>query len=177
MLIEVCFVEFKYISCSYLSWLLPTMQTSITNSNTSHVLIYRCLTFSFNSDNSYSNTSHVLIYPLVADAKAPKFTDSNTSHVLIYRFSLTARPQANGIQIHLMFLFINKQQELSENMRKFKYISCSYLSPANPIIEFDSFNSNTSHVLIYRIKTSNILVAWTFKYISCSYLSTTRTIG
>ena len=98
---------------------------------------------------------------------------SNTSHVLIYPFMALPPGNPQGIQIHLMFLFIQHHRTpehrrtpfkyiscsyLSKNLRdvqakciKFKYISCSYLSikaSKNGSVYFDS---NTSHVLIYQV--------------------------
>ena len=119
-----------------------------------------------------SNTSHVLIYP-TSPARYPAIKlHSNTSHVLIYRL--------------LSFL-------CPTLARKFKYISCSYLSYSLPISYYYVNNPNTSHVLIY-LRIFSILVSFVpiqihlmflfileyflywcllfqFKYISCSYLS------
>ncbi len=55
----------------------------------------------------------------------------------------------NTIQIHLMFLFI-------------------FISPSRLI---SSYNSNTSHVLIYHFLVCPTPFHYLFKYISCSYLS------
>ena len=54
--------EFKYISCSYLSFLRTLQYQHVYYSNTSHVLIYRVVYVLFKTESMYSNTSHVLIY-------------------------------------------------------------------------------------------------------------------
>ena len=82
-----CSSVFKYIPCYHLSVMLISLSPNISNSNTSHVIIYRkwnrrhrpvhaiqihpMLSFisslhSVSSSSMYSNTSHVIIYPYYA---------------------------------------------------------------------------------------------------------------
>ncbi len=55
-------LEFKYISCSYLSYYNTSWKEVFCNSNTSHVLIYPGEKCTGEQHQHYSNTSHVLIY-------------------------------------------------------------------------------------------------------------------
>ena len=73
------------------------------------------------------NTSHVLIYPASSASVAYSSSHLNTSHVLIYL----------GVDIKLF------------DERRFKYISCSYLSTLIKSLNSSFLNLNTSHVLIY----------------------------
>ena len=97
------------------------------DSNTSHVLIYRCALLSPVTALWHSNTSHVLIYLYLPFMKSSIHLHSNTSHVLIYRCQ---RHQQDVIPL-------------------FKYISCSYLSIVISSWFWEISDSNTSHVLIY----------------------------
>ena len=70
-----------------------------------------------------------------------------------------------------MFLFIFICPTRGCPSISFKYISCSYLSRFPRELLNEARNSNTSHVLIYRITALSLICAKIFKYISCSYLS------
>ena len=101
---QVCL--FKYISCSYLSNEFPyggfwvDRFKYISCSYLSHVEIVA------NSEQQDLNTSHVLIYRNSVFLSLNCPSDLNTSHVLIYQNKLrTGQP-----------------------IKRFKYISCSYLS-------------------------------------------------
>ena len=78
----------------------------------------------------YSNTSHVFIYPLIGSRSIAR----------------------KLIQIHPMFLFIDRIRKQERERILFKYIPCFYLSTAVGAIRYQ--------------RTS-------FKYIPCFYLSTT----
>ena len=141
---------FKYISCYSLSlrvgvllcywdiqihlmlffiWsgLLHTARHS-SDSNTSHVILYRAspsryLILTFNSNTSHvilyrsqwlrimrcwmnSNTSHVILYLLYAQRLNNLWRNSNTSHVILYHSRSYFSPDVIFIQIHLMLFFI-----------------------------------------------------------------------
>ena len=98
--------SFKYISCSYLSDFALYFLLGASNLNTSHVLIYLELLSMEQRGILHLNTSHVLIYLLTTLATSLSFIYLNTSHVLIYQPSI----------YHFRLC------------KKFKYISCSYLS-------------------------------------------------
>ena len=75
-----------------------------------------------------------------------------------------------------MFLFINPDGNICRLWRKFKYISCSYLS--SPV------NNNSYALHIFKYISCSYLsngiqyfrcFRWQFKYISCSYLSISST--
>ena len=123
-----CHSRFKYISCSYLSKILIFVSLIISDSNTSHVLIYLHWRDYRKKEQKYSNTSHVLIYLKEASNTSVEMQHSNTSHVLIYLSFSTNSLSNNLIQIHLMFLFIVGWYTVAVLLIKFKYISCSYLS-------------------------------------------------
>ena len=102
-------------------------------------------------------------------------------------------PLSFKIQIHLMLLFIFVYISATRHIFSFKYISCYYLSAFRIDCLPSNFNSNTSHVIIYRRRKKqrtadnhiqihlmllfiNALLCLcctflTFKYISCYYLS------
>ncbi len=141
--------EFKYISCSYLSQYHWFYAFICKNSNTSHVLIYQTKCCSRNCGVTYSNTSHVLIYQLRDMYVFPsffKFKYISCSYLSGKRHRAGVQYQ---IQIHLMFLFINSFIPTVPLHPLFKYISCSYLSYTVAYRCVCSYNSNTSHVLIY----------------------------
>ena len=62
-------IQFKYISCSYLSDNRTPASLGGFNSNTSHVLIYQLLKWNTTPLKINSNTSHVLIYPFQCDCR------------------------------------------------------------------------------------------------------------
>ena len=102
------FRTFKYISCSYLSSALWRNTRMRKNSNTSHVLIYQTNHLKINHSSINSNTSHVLIYHWVRKPHYNRCGYSNTSHVLIYLNANETMASNSFIQIHLMFLFIER---------------------------------------------------------------------
>ena len=103
---------------------------TLQHSNTSHVLIYRKKEGNFNGNGSDSNTSHVLIYlsEIMLLSYADRFKYISCSYLSFHIGPL--RLNNLGIQIHLMFLFIITSVPISTEI---------------------IMNSNTSHVLIYRL--------------------------
>ena len=99
--------------------------------------------------------------------------NSNTSHVIVYHASPQSKRRGGMIQIHLMLLFISVQAgevragpafkyiscyclsmfwEYVQGKRKiFKYISCYCLSQKFYVFPVCHFDSNTSHVIVYRL--------------------------
>ena len=118
---------------------------------------------------------------------------SNTSHVPIYPLGISLTDSEGNIQIHLMFLFIMLLIFTIIFIKLFKYISCSYLSRFEILLNIRLCDSNTSHVPIYLLSVLYSLYVFShsntshvpiylyagnindalkaFKYISCSYLS------
>ena len=142
-------MEFKYISCSYLSCspsflARPTfiqihlmfLFIGINRLGISKKKLFKYISCSYLSlygqsswlHCSYSNTSHVLIYPRRSTILSRFVFNSNTSHVLIYQTDQAGHTGRTDIQIHLMFLFIRFFVQLQITVFQFKYISCSYLS-------------------------------------------------
>ena len=164
---------------------------------------------------SNSNTSHVLIYLIHILYLLQCLLHSNTSHVLIYQENGIKNNRIEIIQIHLMFLFIRKDfacylygfciqihlmflfiRQGVENLWTLLEIQIHLMFLFIVIwfrVALLLHDSNTSHVLIYRIRffryigimansnTSHVLIYLVldfangadmlFKYISCSYLS------
>ena len=58
-------VKFKYISCSYLSFMETAVRAWFRDLNTSHVLIYLITELKLPLWSANLNTSHVLIYQLM----------------------------------------------------------------------------------------------------------------
>ena len=77
-------LQFKYISCSYLSSLAWLSAFGFANLNTSHVLIYHTEAQKRASIKYNLNTSHVLIYQPQNQEENLEGQNLNTSHVLIY---------------------------------------------------------------------------------------------
>ena len=75
---------FKYISCSYLSYLYSGGVGRMLYLNTSHVLIYQIAKPPPKLPRVYLNTSHVLIYHNPKGKLLTLIYNLNTSHVLIY---------------------------------------------------------------------------------------------
>ena len=122
-------IQFKYISCYSLSlppswspargWiqihlmlffivLRGSVFAVLSHSNTSHVILYRCIywfrcEFAFNS-----NTSHVILYQQPIRKDQIKMLYSNTSHVILYPGSAALLRPIFYIQIHLMLFFISE---------------------------------------------------------------------
>ena len=96
---------FKYISCSYLSYLRPMQSTELWYSNTSHVLIYRCYCKCF--EQICVIQIHLMF--LFITAELVEYVQN-----IIFKYiscSYLSRVVHIGIlsckiQIHLMFLFI-----------------------------------------------------------------------
>ena len=147
--IEVTHVVFKYISCSYLSFLAIFSPPF----------------------SEHLNTSHVLIYPLSAQALYFHLCNLNTSHVLIYLARGFRFNDGNLFKYiscsYLSYQFFNQCVMFCI----FKYISCSYLSAQKMPQKLKFPDLNTSHVLIYPLWTYPQNFSPSFKYISCSYLS------
>ena len=142
-------VEFKYISCYYLS--MPAIRTTFFQ--------------------NHSNTSHVIIYLELVPALAHLHSHSNTSHVIIYLAPMTFCNKAFGIQIHLMLLFIMPQsQTLWKELEIQIPLMLLFILSALNFATLSS-NSNTSHVIIYLLPLVKGQDPLSFKYISCYYLS------
>ena len=76
-----------------------------------------------------------------------------------------------SIQIHLMFLFIDHDYTGKTYPRRFKYISCSYLSQMwLGVLHWYIIQIHLMFLFI-RIYLCKINHKVSFKYISCSYLS------
>ncbi len=107
-------VEFKYISCSYLS--TCRIPLSLYYDIQIH-LMFLFISFSKPSYESFfdSNTSHVLIYP------TPSIRSAN--RVIPFKY------------ISCSYLSPLKDSQNSYRKR-FKYISCSYLSVDNSVVEY-----------------------------------------
>ena len=141
---------FQYISCSYLSRSIPFFSLSSRNFNTSHVLIYQRAGLS----------------------GVQRIVNFNTSHVLIYLILLGTIKWIRHISIHLMFLFIEREQLTLKRKGEFQYISCSYLSLWKVILEdYKKEFQYISCSYLSRRETVPFLKLL-FQYISCSYLST-----
>ena len=97
----------------------------------------------------------------------------NTSHVLIYlQLRLHAVLRISRFKYISCSYLSPLQIQFCLTCAGFKYISCSYLSNGNRQIYTSCRHLNTSHVLIY--PTQQIVQQYPdviFKYISCSYLS------
>ena len=127
-------LEFKYISCSYLSVLQCGHSHSSNNLNTSHVLIYLFLTSPRRTEDIDLNTSHVLIYRFVVSFICPFFDYLNTSHVLIYLCSFISQFR-ELVHLNTSHVLIYRKRNIFRpcGRYKFKYISCSYLSRIYPL--------------------------------------------
>ena len=141
-------------------------------SNTSHVILYQVASGDINEVDSFK---YISCYSLSERTKKMKCTliNSNTSHVILYPrnmgvkaglvefkyiscYSLSGernRPRAGNlcIQIHLMLFFICTFLRFLQGMYPFKYISCYSLSVCSRIPSILLIDSNTSHVILYRL--------------------------
>ena len=126
----------------------------------------------FLSSYLYSNTSHVIVYRCLSKRNG-KPTSIQIHLMLLFIWSLTPNtPQSLRIQIHLMLLFIQSgtgrssdltdsntshvivyrfPQNQSQDQKRFKYISCYCLSLFQYQLLFLPADSNTSHVIVYPV--------------------------
>ena len=167
-----CHSRFKYISCSYLSKILIFVSLIISDSNTSHVLIYLHWRDYRKKEQKYSNTSHVLIYLKEASNTSVEMQHSNTSHVLIYLIHILYLLQCLLHSNTSHVLIYQSVYNGTYTVYRFKYISCSYLSKTS-YVNRSVFCRIQIHLMFLFI----LVVAYDadkhhkFKYISCSYLS------
>ena len=70
-----------------------------------------------------------------------------------------------------MLLFIGNMLQLNATVDAFKYISCYCLSVLFCGQISSTYNSNTSHVIVYLYKKGTCHIVFKFKYISCYCLS------
>ena len=119
---------------------------------------------------SDSNTSHVLIYHKAnfRQCVAVGFKYISCSYLSQFFFNSFRGLSFKYISCSYLSMAVNMENMLNAI---FKYISCSYLSSVSDGEVELVTNSNTSHVLIYPIIQSNSEFGDIFKYISCSYLS------
>ena len=81
-------------------------------------------------------------------------------------------PFSFTIQIHLMFLFIPLCHRIKERLENSNTSHVLIYRLGQPFIDQAEHHSNTSHVLIYLMHPYTFkYFASKFKYISCSYLS------
>ncbi len=99
--------SFKYISCSYLSVHNNELMLELRLFKYISCSYLSLMLYGISSGYINLNTSHVLIYLFRQMTICPSKFNLNTSHVLIYRF------RTNGGKV---------------GWKRFKYISCSYLS-------------------------------------------------
>ena len=129
---------FKYISCSYLSYHRSVFVYIVNHLNTSHVLIYLAVKTSYIKLKIYLNTSHVLIYPGFISSKHQTCFNLNTSHVLIYQYNKLIQ-SFPWWYLNTSHVLIYRRIHLrSVYLHEFKYISCSYLSRYRFLIEIYS---------------------------------------
>ena len=147
------------------------------HSNTSHVLIYRMFFFKRFYWKKNSNTSHVLIYLPVYRATTLENRHSNTSHVLIYHRGTAGSDRCHKIQIHLMFLFIKERKYIYKIRIQIQIHLMFLFIIGGKKMAAGFSDSNTSHVLIYRLFLVSCVFSLTFKYISCYYLSNISNSG
>ena len=104
---QIVQIKFKYISCYYLSLSNIPFSFWHLNSNTSHVIIYRCNVFLFPQNSCNSNTSHVIIYrPDLIKSLCHFSIQIHLMLLFIGMFKQTGCKE-HKIQIHLMLLFIS----------------------------------------------------------------------
>ena len=121
--------EFKYISCSYLSFYILPSSIHEISLNTSHVLIYRKPVFSSNIGIKSLNTSHVLIYldKTVEFTRIPRgFKYISCSY--LSRQSGTVGRRERSLNTSHVLIYQPLQSLTHAANLLFKYISCSYLS-------------------------------------------------
>ena len=131
-----------------------------------HCIIYSDVKF------KYISCSYLSLHKITQNHLRKKFKYISCSY-LSANSSSPIYPSC--IQIHLMFLFINSQSPAGKRVGliqihlMFLFIMFSY-----SLHNSDTYYSNTSHVLIYRLAPNQYKI-WhnRFKYISCSYLSGT----
>ena len=119
--------QFKYISCYCLSSAAISSSFRLSNSNTSHVIVYL----------------DGLVFLALLFIQI---------HLMLLFILLPVSHQVRSvkIQIHLMLLFILPRRLVYRSPVKFKYISCYCLSTLKPVSGRGITDSNTSHVIVYR---------------------------
>ena len=170
-------LKFKYISCSYLSLTFQVKHQRTLNLNTSHVLIYPGDTIPAGKSLEFKYISCSYLSVLQC-GHSHSSNNLNTSHVLIYLF-LTSPRRTEDIDLNTSHVLIYRFV-VSFICPFFDYLNtshvliylCSFISQFRELVHL-----NTSHVLIYRgytlYKTPPLPQ---FKYISCSYLSFSKNL-
>ena len=185
------FWKFKYISCYCLS------KTSKIHRPAGQIQIHLMLLFiSKSGENAQvlhnSNTSHVIVYRFPVWQLFHFRYYSNTSHVIVYLAVTAYRRYYKLFKYISCYCLSSIRSVFPIRTCVFKYISCYCLSsmldlkdrlfiiqihlmllfiPDAGNIISGIYNSNTSHVIVYRDPGDLINGVCEFKYISCYCLS------
>ena len=163
--------------------------TALRNFKTSHVIVYLMQLFQCQSSISYFKTSHVIVYPVSTFNQVPVISFQNISCYCLSVPGCNARERIT-ISKHLMLLFINRSNWISNRRRKiskhlmllfitsmmfgklanigFQNISCYCLSTP-PCINSTSFHIS-KHLMLLFIEYTWNLTRFLFDYFKTSHV-------